>query len=289
MLVVAVEAGEHVGAGGADRAVRAGVGGVGGGVAGERQPVRVGDRVRVAVGVGEADRGDRPPQLVGVLGVVEGDRRVGEAEVERGEQPRRRRQVAVVGERDALGDLVPEVLDRRVPELADLRLLGRARRAGRRAEALHLVDRGGVGVARQRGRRRGPELVAAVEHERGDLSPGGEDGGREVRRRRLVVARRVPATNGGGVTLEPSFARIASRSVATCSPRRTPCPSPVRPAPWRARRRRSRRGRSAATGRARRARCARPRRRLPSRRRPAARERTIRYGWCVRSIALTAS
>ncbi len=223
VLVVAVEAGEHVGAGGADRAVRAGVGGVGRGVPGEREPVRVGDGLRVAVAVGEADRRDRPPELVGVLGVVEGDRRVGEAEVQGREQPRRRGQVAVVRERDGLGDLVPEVLDRRVPELADLRLLGRAGGAGGRAEALDLVDRGGVGVARERGRRRRAELVAAVEHERRHLSPGGEDRRREVRRRRPVVA----GIRAGARTAAASRSSRRRRGspagrAATCSPRRTP-------------------------------------------------------------------
>ena len=71
VLLVAVKAGEDVGSGGADGAMRAGVGGIGGSVAGEREPVRVADGVGVAVGVGEADRRDRPPELVRVLGVVE--------------------------------------------------------------------------------------------------------------------------------------------------------------------------------------------------------------------------
>ena len=172
--------------------MRARVGGIGGGVAGERQPGRVGGRVRVAVGVGEPDRSHRTPELVGVLGVVKGDRGVGEAEVQRGKEPRRRRQVAVLRGCDLGGDLVPEVLDRRVPELADLGLLGRAGGAGRRPEALHLVDRRRVGVARQCGRRCRPELVSAVEHERPHPTPGGEDGRREVGRGELVAAGRGP-------------------------------------------------------------------------------------------------
>jgi hypothetical protein len=40
---------------------------------------------------GEADGGHRPPEPVRVLGVVEGDRGVGEAQVQRGEEPRGRR------------------------------------------------------------------------------------------------------------------------------------------------------------------------------------------------------
>src|SRR5207245_10784423 len=90
---------------------------------------------------------------------------------------------------DGRGDLVPEVLDRRRPELPDDRLLDRARLAGGRAEALNLVDRGRVGRTRLDRRSRGPELVAAREDERGHLTPGREDRCREVRWRRLEVAR----------------------------------------------------------------------------------------------------
>jgi hypothetical protein len=112
MLAVAVEAREHIGGRGADRAVGARIRRVGRCVAGERKPRRICGRLRVAVAVGEANRGHRTPEPIGVLGVVERDRRVGEAEVQRGEQPCGRPQIAVTCERDGLGDLVPEVLAR---------------------------------------------------------------------------------------------------------------------------------------------------------------------------------
>ena len=187
-LRVAVEAREHVCTGGADRAVRSGIGRIGGRVPRERQPRRVGDGVDVAVGVGETDRGHRPPEAVRVLRVVEGDRRVGEAQVQRREQASRRRQVAVVRSGDRLRDLVPEVLDRRVPELSDLGLLGGAGRACRRPDRLHFVERVRVLLALQRRRLLRPELVAALEHEWRHLAPRRERRRREVRRRRPVVA-----------------------------------------------------------------------------------------------------
>src|SRR6185437_7239465 len=54
-LMVTVEAAEHVGTCGADRALRTGVRGVGRGVDREWEPGRVGNRQRITVGVGKAD------------------------------------------------------------------------------------------------------------------------------------------------------------------------------------------------------------------------------------------
>ena len=92
-------------------------------------------------------------------------------------------------ERGGLRDLVPRRPDRRVPELPDLRLVGRPGRALRGAEGLDLVDRGGVLRVSERHRRRGSELVGAADHERLDPRPVREGGRRERRWRELVVAR----------------------------------------------------------------------------------------------------
>ena len=61
--------------------------GVGGGVflerrgGQQRRPGGVSDGGRVAVGVGAGDRGDRPPAVVGVLGVPDGNGGVGQGDV----------------------------------------------------------------------------------------------------------------------------------------------------------------------------------------------------------------
>ena len=52
------------------------------------------DGLGVAVAVGQPDRRDGAPELIAVLGVVEGDRRVGDAQVQGREEPRRGGQVA---------------------------------------------------------------------------------------------------------------------------------------------------------------------------------------------------
>src|SRR5207245_3339202 len=82
-------------------------------------------------------------------------------------------------------------------------LLRRAGAAVRAAELLGLVEVLGPFVAAQAGRTLGPELVAALEHERRDEPPGGDGGIPEGRRRALELARaaaeRVAAVHVGPV------------------------------------------------------------------------------------------
>ena len=88
------------------RAVRRGVGGEVRGPE-QRRPGRVGRRVGVAVGVGGADRGHRPPEVVLVLGVPGGDEGVGHGDVQQGEQAGVADQVELLFRGHLLGDDVP--------------------------------------------------------------------------------------------------------------------------------------------------------------------------------------
>src|SRR5207302_8543430 len=72
LILVPEEGGQHSRSGRANRAVGAWIRGIRCGDS-EWRPGRVADRCRIPVGVGQADCRDRPPELVVVLGVVEGD------------------------------------------------------------------------------------------------------------------------------------------------------------------------------------------------------------------------
>src|SRR5260370_5663338 len=91
-------------------------------------------------------------------------------------------------QRSRLPDLVPEVLDVAVPELADLSLFGSAGCAVNEPEAFHLIEDLSIKVARERRRRTGTELVGLLQSKRRDLRPLGKISRREVRRRQLVVS-----------------------------------------------------------------------------------------------------
>ena len=137
----------------------------------QRRPAWVGGRRRVAVGVGQVDRGDRPPEAVEVLRVPHGDDRVGLAHVDRGEHPGGVDDVQVPH-----GHLVSQrrvELDGGVAgeEQRGARLLRRARGRGRRAERLDLGEVAGVAGRGQRRRwSRFAELGAAAHQQRGDAS-----------------------------------------------------------------------------------------------------------------------
>ncbi len=180
---------ERAGGSGADHGVRARIRRIRRSLADQRQPVRIGNGVGIAVGVGRADRRHRPPEIVGVLRVVEGDDRVCEREVQQCEEARGLRGGQVMAQGDGLRDLVPVVLDGPVPELAGQRLVRRRGRAPRDAGCLDLVEGVAVRVAGQGGRRPGTELARAPQRERLHVRPVGELGlRREIGRRRLVVA-----------------------------------------------------------------------------------------------------
>src|SRR6266436_4383977 len=91
-------------------------------------------------------------------------------------------------QRGRLPDLVPEVLDVAVPELADLGLFGSAGCAVNEPEAFDFIEDLSVKAACECGRRIGTELVGPLQRKRHDLRPLGKIRRREIRRRQLVVS-----------------------------------------------------------------------------------------------------
>src|SRR3989442_5311726 len=114
LILVPEEGGQYGRSGRANRAVGAWIRGIKCGN-GERRPIRVADYCRIPACFGQADGRDRPPDLVMVFGVIEGDAAVSEGEVEHREQARGGLQVRVGSEAGALDDLIPAVPDRPPP------------------------------------------------------------------------------------------------------------------------------------------------------------------------------
>src|SRR5437879_4357741 len=137
-IAVSEEVREHCGAGPADRAVRSGIRRVRGRAEqwGPRRVAGGGRRAEAAF----ANSGDGPPDQEVVLGVVEGDRGVGERKGEQRKQLGGTREVGVVGERGLLSDLVPRDPDGARPEPGDYGLVGRTGGARFLAEGRDLVE-----------------------------------------------------------------------------------------------------------------------------------------------------
>ena len=95
LILVPEEGGQHGRSGRANRAVGAWIRGIKCGN-GERRPIRIADYCRIPACFGQADGRDRPPDLVMVFGVIEGDGAVSEGEVEHREQARGGLQIRVV-------------------------------------------------------------------------------------------------------------------------------------------------------------------------------------------------
>lgn len=149
---------QHSADGGGDDAVGAGILGVRRCVD-ERHPRGIALRGVVAVQVAIADRGDRSPEAVVVLGVEHRDQRVVDSLRDGGVQAGVAGEVAAGSVRDRAYD--PGV-DRRFdgfPEARDPGLFGAAPRAVLRAERLDLVVVARPLRARQRRRRSGAKLV----------------------------------------------------------------------------------------------------------------------------------
>src|SRR6202022_245998 len=132
----------------------------------------------VAIRSGGSNRSHRPPKVIRVLGVVEGNHRIGKRKIEQREYTSALCGCQVMRLSRRLSDLVPVVLNRSVPEPADERLVGRSSDAVGNAQRLHFVEGGGVRGAGQCRRRSGAELLRALEGERGDSRP--------MRERRLL-------------------------------------------------------------------------------------------------------
>src|ERR687897_1821838 len=129
---------------------------VGGGE--QRRPGGVGFGGGVAVLAGAYDRVPGPPEVVVVLVVPAGDRRVGAAEVLQREQPGAVGGAQVGAGDELAGDLVPADDRCALPPLGEVGLLIGAGGAGGPAESLDLVELGGPLCAGQRRWGRGAEL-----------------------------------------------------------------------------------------------------------------------------------
>src|SRR6266404_2435215 len=182
---------EHRSCSSADDGVRARVRRIRRGLADFRKPVRVHFGLRVAVRVRGPNRSHRPPEVVSILRVVEGDDAVREREVEQREEARvlPRRQGS--DERRGLSNLVPVILDGAVPEPAGQALVRSGRAAGSGSQRFQLIEGIAARLARKRRRRPRTELIRALEHEWSDVGPMRELRLRgKVRRCRLICTGR---------------------------------------------------------------------------------------------------
>src|SRR5207245_7153536 len=91
-------------------------------------------------------------------------------------------------QRGSLCDLVPEVLDVAVPELADLGLFRSAGCAVNEPETFNFIEDLSINVACEYRRRTGTELIGLLQSKRHDPRPLGKIRWREIRRRQLVVS-----------------------------------------------------------------------------------------------------
>ena len=173
--VVAEGGGQDAGGGGAEGRVAGHVAGVGRRDE-QGRPIGVDHGGGIAVLVGVLNGGDGAPCVVGVLGVPTGDGRVGQSDVELGHQAGIGAERVALGGGHLGGDVGP-MAGRGVaaaaigPELGLLGLVGGAGAAGGTANALDLVELGGVLRGVERGRRGGAELVGAGEREGQHLAP----------------------------------------------------------------------------------------------------------------------
>src|SRR5882757_6463938 len=131
---------QYLGRGKTDRAVCARVGGVGSCLRWKRNPCRILRGVGIVVGRRQLNGSDRPPEIVGVFGVKEGDCGVGEADVQQSKQVRALRQIEVMRQSCGLCDLIPEVLNVAVPELTDLGLIRSTSRARDKSKTFDFVE-----------------------------------------------------------------------------------------------------------------------------------------------------
>src|SRR5437667_8545930 len=165
---------QHGCPGSANDRVRARVGGIGGRLAYLRKPIRVNQRVGVVVRISSPDGGHRPPEIVCVFGVVEGNHTVGQCQVKQGKQAGtlRRRKVPLQGCR--LGDLVPIVLNCSIPEATSQRLVCGTGSTVDDSQCFDFIESIAVLITGQRRGRAGTKLIRALEGKRRHLGPMSE-------------------------------------------------------------------------------------------------------------------
>ena len=170
----------------------------------ERQPGRLARRGGIVGGIGIADRGDGPPEIVGIFAVEHGDEGIAGRHRRQRIEPRAVDEVHVLGRGDLANDRVIGPRSREEPEAPDRGLLGAALGAVEAAIFADFVEVTGPDIRGERRRRRGPELRGRAHHPRRDLRRGQLDRARSsVHRRRARSAadsfqarrcRRWPAT-----------------------------------------------------------------------------------------------
>src|SRR4029077_8382191 len=107
---------QHLGSGKTDCTVGTGVRRVGSGLGRQREPIWIGVRVGIAVIAGQFDCGHGPPEPVVILSLEQGNRTIGEADVQQSKQPRALGQTEMMSQRRGLRNFVPEVLNAAIPE-----------------------------------------------------------------------------------------------------------------------------------------------------------------------------
>src|SRR4029077_18927823 len=125
--------------------------------------------LRISVSGCESNRSDRPPKVVCVLGFEKGDSGVCKADIQQRKQACAMLEIEITLQRGSLCDLVPEVLDVAVPELADLSLFRGSRCAVNEPEIFNFIEGLSIKIARECRRRTGTELVGLLQSKRRHL------------------------------------------------------------------------------------------------------------------------
>src|SRR4029077_9549247 len=133
----------------ANDSMRSRIRGIRSGIGNLWQPIWIGDGFGVVICVGSPDRGNWPPEVVDVFGVVEGYYPVGQGKVDQGKQPRALCGSQPIRQHGGLGNLVPIVLNSSIPESAGQRLVSRCDSAVDNSQCLHFVESVAIGIAIQ--------------------------------------------------------------------------------------------------------------------------------------------
>src|SRR5207244_7946227 len=109
--------------------------------------------LRISISVCESNRSDRTPKVVRVLGVEKGNSGVCKADIQQRKQACAMLEIEIKLQRGSLCDLVPEVLDVAVPELANLSLFRGSGCAVNEPETYNFIEDLGITCACEGGRR----------------------------------------------------------------------------------------------------------------------------------------